>query len=163
MLSALSCAYFDSLCEKWSGGMEKDEMASVIVLFLFGAVTALLSLRMPIGTFRMAGTGMFPLILGIFLMILSGAFVLRILFQGEGEQVRKEASVESSESPMQLILFLGAMVLATFFFQSIRISADFFPFDVGPPENPGDETVGSKHSDLCGDGWRFLFFVRQVA
>ena len=49
-------------------------------------------------------------------MILSGAFVLRILFQGEGEQVRKEASVESSESPMQLILFLGAMVLATFFF-----------------------------------------------
>ena len=73
---------------------------------------------MPIGTFRMAGTGMFPLCLGILLMILSGMFVLKIFIQRE-EQVKKEASIESSESPIQLILFLGAMVLATLLFNPL--------------------------------------------
>jgi putative tricarboxylic transport membrane protein len=99
--------------------LDRDEIIVGIVIFLFGAVTAVLSLRMPIGTFRMAGTGMFPLILGILLMILSGAFILKIFFQGKEEQVKKEASIESSESPIQLILFLGTMVLATLFFDKL--------------------------------------------
>jgi hypothetical protein len=94
-------------------------MAGGILIFLFGAVTALLSLRMPIGTFRMGGTGMFPLCLGILLMILSGAFTLKIFFQGKEEQVKKGAPIESSESPIQLILFLGAMALATLFFNQL--------------------------------------------
>jgi len=98
--------------------LKKDEAIGGIVIFLFGGLTALLSLRMPIGTFRMAGTGMFPLCLGILLMILSGMFVLKIFIQRE-EQVKKEASIESSESPIQLILFLGAMVLATLLFNPL--------------------------------------------
>jgi hypothetical protein len=52
-------------------------------------------------------------------MILSGTFVLRIFAQGKEEQVEKEASVQSSESPMQLILFLGTMALATLFFNRL--------------------------------------------
>jgi putative tricarboxylic transport membrane protein len=99
--------------------LNRDEMVGGIVIFLFGAVTALLSLRMPIGTFRMGGTGMFPLCLGILLMILSGAFTLKIFFQGKEEQVKKGAPIESSESPIQLILFLGAMALATLFFNQL--------------------------------------------
>lgn len=74
---------------------------------------------MPIGTFRMAGTGMFPLFLGILLMILSGTFVLKLLAQSKEKQVEKEAPIQSSESPLQLILFLGAMVLATLFFNRL--------------------------------------------
>jgi len=69
--------------------LKKDEAIGGIIIFLFGGLTALLSLRMPIGTFRMAGTGMFPLCLGILLMILSGMFVLKIFIQRE-EQVKKE-------------------------------------------------------------------------
>jgi len=99
--------------------LNRDEIVVGIVIFLFGAVTALLSLRMPIGTFRMGGTGLFPLCLGILLMILSGAFILKIFFQGKEEQVRKEPSIESSGSPIQLILFLGTMVLATLFFNQL--------------------------------------------
>ena len=98
--------------------MKRDEAIGGIIIFLFGGLTALLSLRMPIGTFRMAGTGMFPLCLGILLMILSGMFVLKIFIQRE-EQVKKEASIESSESPIQLILFFGTMVLATLFFNRL--------------------------------------------
>ena len=99
--------------------MKKDEILSVIVLFLFGAATTVLSLKMDIGTFRNAGTGMFPLFLGVLLMILSGAFILKIFFQGQKGQVKKEASIESSESPIQLILFLGTMALATLFFNQL--------------------------------------------
>lgn len=99
--------------------MNRDEIVVGIVIFIFGGITALLSLRMPIGTFRMGGPGLFPLFLGIILMILSGAFVSKILFQGKEEQVKKEASIESSESPIQLILFLGAMALATLFFDQL--------------------------------------------
>ena len=99
--------------------MKKDEVIVGVVIFLFGGATVLLSLKMPIGTFRTAGTGMFPLILGILLMILSGAFVSRIFLEGKEEQVKKEASIESSESPKQLIFFLGTMVLATLFFNRL--------------------------------------------
>jgi len=99
--------------------LKKDEAIVGIVIFAFGGITALLSLRMPIGTFRMAGTGMFPLFLGILLMVLSAAFILKIFFHGKEEQVKKEAPIESSESPIQLILFLGAMVLATAFFNQL--------------------------------------------
>ena len=67
----------------------------------------------------MAGTGMFPLFLGILLTILSAAFILKIFFRSKEEQAKKEASIESSESPIQLTLFLGAMVLATLFFNQL--------------------------------------------
>jgi putative tricarboxylic transport membrane protein len=99
--------------------MKKDEIIVGIVIFLFGLITTVLSLKMPIGTFRIAGTGMFPLFLGILLMILSGTFVLKIFFQGKEKQVKKEASIESSESPRPLILFLGTMVLVTLFFNTL--------------------------------------------
>ena len=99
--------------------MKRDEIIVGIVIFIFGGITALLSLKMPIGTFRIAGTGMFPLILGILLMILSGTFVLRIFFQGKKEQVKKETTPESTGSPIQLVLFLGTMVLVTLFFDKL--------------------------------------------
>jgi putative tricarboxylic transport membrane protein len=99
--------------------LKRDEIIVGVVIFFFGTITALLSLRMPIGTFRMGGTGLFPLCLGIILMILSGAFILKIYFQAKEDQVKKGASIESSESPMQLVLFLGTMALATLFFNRL--------------------------------------------
>ena len=99
--------------------MRRDEIIVGVVIFLFGAITTLLSLKMPIGTFRMAGTGLFPFYLGIILMILSGVFIFKMFFQGQEGKVKEEVSIESSESPIQLILFLGAMVLATLFFNQL--------------------------------------------
>jgi hypothetical protein len=98
--------------------VKRDETIGGIVLLLFGLVTMILSLRMPLGTFRMAGTGLFPLFLGIILMILSGLFILRLRFQGTEGQVKKESS-GSPESPVHLILFLGTMVLVTLFFSKL--------------------------------------------
>jgi hypothetical protein len=99
--------------------MKKDAMASVIVLFLFGGATTILSLRMNIGTFRNAGTGMFPLLLGVLLMILSGLFLLRPLFQNKKAPVQNESVVEAPGSQKQMIFFLGTMVLATLLFNRL--------------------------------------------
>jgi putative tricarboxylic transport membrane protein len=94
-------------------------MVGGMVIFLFGGITTLLSLRMPIGTFRTAGTGMFPLCLGILLMILSGIFVLKFLLQEKKILVKSEPIVEIPGSKKQMIFFLGAMVLATLFFNQL--------------------------------------------
>jgi len=95
--------------------LKKDELIGGIVIFLFGAATTLLSLRMPIGTFRTAGTGMFPLILGILLMFLSVLFLLRLYLKTQAIR-GKSFTGEIRRSSKQLILFFGTMVLVTLFF-----------------------------------------------
>jgi len=99
--------------------LKKDEVIGAILLFLFGGVTVVLSLRMPLGTFRMAGTGLFPFCLGILLMILSGFFLLKLYFQGMKKSEKKERSALMAGSPKQLVLFLGTMVLTTLFFNTL--------------------------------------------
>jgi hypothetical protein len=90
------------------------------VLFFFGGLTTLLSLRMPIGTFRAAGTGLFPLLLGIILMILSGLLLLNLLLRKEKDLEKKEAPVEAAPRSLKpVILFLGMMALATMFLNSL--------------------------------------------
>jgi putative tricarboxylic transport membrane protein len=81
------------------------------VVFLFGAVTVLLSLGLPIGTLRSAGSGLFPLCLGVLLMLLSAAFVLRPLVRAQGEE--QAASPGTRRPSGNVLLFLGAMALAT--------------------------------------------------
>ena len=98
--------------------MNRDEMAGGVVIFLFGAVTVLLSLRMPIGTFRSAGSGMFPLCLGILLVVLSGLFLSKLFFQGKKVSVKREL-IESHGSIKQLTFFFGTMVLVTLFFNRL--------------------------------------------
>lgn len=98
--------------------MKRDEIIAGMVVFIFGGVTAALSLRMPIGTFRMPGTGMFPLILGILLMFLSCIFLLKLLYQQKKATARRDSFSERG-SPVQLILFFGTMVLATAFFNQL--------------------------------------------
>ena len=99
--------------------MKRDEAIVGMVIFLFGAITTLLSLKMDIGTFRNAGTGMFPLFLGVLLMILSSLFLLRIFFQNKKAPVKGEPIVEIPGSTKQMIFFLGTMVLATLFFNKL--------------------------------------------
>jgi len=111
--------------------LDRDEIVVGIVIFLFGAVTALLSLRMPIGTFRMAGTGMFPLFLGILLMILSGLFVFNLFLQKRKTPEKKGVDVQIPGSTKQMIFFLGTMVLATLFFNRLGYPLISFLLMVG--------------------------------
>ena len=100
--------------------MKRDEAMGGVILFLFGGLTTLLSLRMPIGTFRAAGTGLFPLLLGIILMILSGLFLLNLFLGKEKGAGRKESPVEAIPGSIKpVVLFLGMMALATLFLNSL--------------------------------------------
>ncbi len=92
--------------------MKKDEAVVGGVIFLFGGLTVVLSLAMPVGTFRMAGPGMFPLLLGVMLMILSGIFTLQTLFQVKAAPAKKSAPSEPG-ALLQVAVFIGAMVLVT--------------------------------------------------
>jgi len=100
--------------------VKRDEAIGGMVLLLFGMVTIILALRMPLGTFRAAGTGLFPLLLGIILMILSGLFLLNLLLRKERELEKKEAPVKATPRSLKpVILFLGMMALAALFFNSL--------------------------------------------
>jgi putative tricarboxylic transport membrane protein len=76
-------------------------------------MTAALSLRMPIGTLRAAGTGLFPLCLGLLLMALASIFLLNLRVQVSPQTQPDAASQEAPESQRQMLLFLGAIILAS--------------------------------------------------
>jgi hypothetical protein len=98
--------------------LNREEMIGGGVIFLFGLATTILSLKMPLGTFRMAGTGMFPLILGILLMFLSGLFLLPLFLKSRAA-AEKPSVGEIPGSFKQLVLFFGTMVLVTLFFNRL--------------------------------------------
>lgn len=104
--------------------MDKDEAAGGLLIFLFGAFTCYFSLKMPIGTFRAAGSGLFPLCLGILLMGLSLAFVLRLLLKERGEKTMRAPG--SPALATQVLPFLGAIALATLFFSKLGYPLMFF-------------------------------------
>lgn len=87
-------------------------------MLLFGAVTAYFSLRMPVGTFRSAGSGLFPLGLGILLMGLSIVLLIKAGAQRK-PAAEKKPSDELSQSAKQVILFTSAIALAILLFKEL--------------------------------------------
>jgi putative tricarboxylic transport membrane protein len=92
------------------------EAAGGLVVFLFGAATVYLSQKMDIGSFRAAGPGLFPLCLGILLLVLSSGFILKNLFAGAGGR-HEQTGPEAEGSVKQVALFLGAIGLAILLLQ----------------------------------------------
>ncbi len=78
-----------------------------------GGITAILSLQMPIGTFRMAGSGLFPLCLGILLMVLSLLFLLNLLFGKRATPQSREPAATTPANAKQVLQFLGITAAAT--------------------------------------------------
>jgi putative tricarboxylic transport membrane protein len=95
--------------------LNTHEIIGGIVIFLFGAVTTLLSVRMPIGTFRKSGTGMFPLCLGILLTTLSALFLFKLFLKKRETHEKTDKAIEIPGSMKILIFFFGTVVLITFF------------------------------------------------
>jgi hypothetical protein len=98
--------------------LNRDEVIGGTLIFLFGAVTAYFSLRMPVGTFWAAGSGLFPLGLGILLMGLSIVLLAKAYVQRKPISEKKPRS-EVPRSAKQIIFFVGAIVLATLFLEQL--------------------------------------------
>ena len=98
----------------FKGGMKmkRDDLIGCGIVFLFGGITAILSLRMPMGTFRMAGSGLFPFCLGILLMGLSLLFLLNLLFAKASTPQKPEIAAPPHSATKQMLKFLGASALA---------------------------------------------------
>ncbi len=91
--------------------MRRDELIEGAVLFLCGGVTVVLSLRMPIGTFRMAGSGLFPLCLGIILMLLALLYLANLLLQRDAKGHPGQTAGATPGAAGQMLLFFGASAL----------------------------------------------------
>jgi len=98
--------------------LDRDEVIGGILIFLFGAVTVYFSLQMPMGTFRAAGSGLFPLGLGILLMGLSIVLLIKAYVQGRPVREKKPLS-EVPRSVKQVVFFMGAIALATLLFKQL--------------------------------------------
>ncbi len=89
------------------------EVIGGVIVLLFGALTIVLSLQLPIGTFRMAGSGLFPMWLGIGLILLSLLHLGNLWLKRETGPDGKVKAEPPSEAIKQMLLFLGASALAT--------------------------------------------------
>jgi hypothetical protein len=82
----------------------------------FGTLTVYLSLRMPLGTFRAAGPGLFPLCLGLLLVLLSSIFTLAAVMRprrdgkGEGKPPEGRDSAKPVISCMAVIAFAAGFL-----------------------------------------------------
>jgi putative tricarboxylic transport membrane protein len=107
--------------------MKSSEVLSGGVFFLFGAATTILATQMPIGSFRAAGSGLFPLCLGIFLMLLSAGLMVKVLFlakEHEAEQtevtIAEDACAKKEPgSLLPVVIFLAIMGLAALFLPTL--------------------------------------------
>ena len=77
--------------------MKQNDVQGAVAFFIFGAITTILSLQMPIGSLRAAGSGLFPLGLGILLMVLSAAFILKVLW---GTEEPKKEDISAKDKPI---------------------------------------------------------------
>ena len=96
--------------------MKKQEVIEAGILFFCGGVTVVLSLQMPLGTFRMAGSGLFPLCLGIILMLLALLYLANLLLQKDSKGHSGEAAGARPGAAGQMLLFFGASALAVLCF-----------------------------------------------
>jgi len=98
--------------------VNKSEAAGGVLVFLFGALTAYLSLRMPIGSFRAAGPGLFPLCLGALLMMLSALFVVKTM-SGVSDPKAGSRPIMVKAGAKRPLLFTGAVVVSVLLIQPL--------------------------------------------
>ena len=111
--------------------MRRREILGAVVFFVFGSVTVILSLQMPIGTFRTAGPGLFPLCLGIMLMVLSSLFIVQVLLGAEGQDENDMDAAQEPGSPLLVVAFLAIVALTTLLMRTIGYPLASFLVMVG--------------------------------
>jgi hypothetical protein len=70
-------------------------MTAAVAQLLLGAITAVLSLQLPLGTLRLPGSGLFPLALGLLLATLAAIQIARLLL------ARRAATAASQGAALQ--------------------------------------------------------------
>ena len=93
-------------------------MTAAIAWFVFGAITAALSLQYPLGTLRAPGSGLFPLALGVMLMALAAAHAVKLRLERPKETPAKPSAAPEAaararaDGRRRVALFVAVMALA---------------------------------------------------
>ncbi|MFA4968259.1 MAG: tripartite tricarboxylate transporter TctB family protein [Sulfuritalea sp.] len=91
-------------------------MSAAISMFVFGAITAVLSLQLPLGALRMPGSGFFPFTLGLALMALAAGHGVRIyLARPKAAAAQAPASStlpEGDGATRRVVLFVTGVIAA---------------------------------------------------
>ena len=98
-------------------------MAAAISLFVFGAITAALSLQLPLGALRTPGTGFFPLALGLALMALAAGHGVQLYRARPKAAVPETPAVpavpEGDGATRRVALFVAGMIAAVALLQPL--------------------------------------------
>lgn len=111
--------------------MKRNEFLGAMCLFIFGLLTTILSMRMPIGNFRAAGTGLFPFFLGILLMILSLIYMLKIFLTKNVRETEEKDTFSGESVKKQVVLFLIVVGVTVFLLERIGFLLFSFLLMVG--------------------------------
>ena len=88
-------------------------MAASVIVFLFGGITLLLSLQLPLGTLHMPGSGFFPFLLGLMLMGLAACQTFLLWRRAGAGTAESAAEGQAGGSARQVLIFMGIIALAT--------------------------------------------------
>jgi len=93
--------------------MNRSDAVGGVLIFCFGMLTAYLSMRMPLGSFRLPGPGMFPLSLAVLLMGLSAIYTVRAVLRARGMAVTDKKAFGTATSIKRVAGFVGIIAAAT--------------------------------------------------
>jgi len=130
-------------------------MTAAIAWFVFGAITAALSLQLPLGTLRAPGSGLFPLVLAVLLMGLAAAQAARLLFARRKAAAApgptpKAASRWPDAAAQRVLLFIGVVALTIALLQPVGYVASTFLLMLGLLR-------------IFGSGWRASLLIAAGA
>ncbi|MFA5026596.1 MAG: tripartite tricarboxylate transporter TctB family protein [Candidatus Methylomirabilota bacterium] len=135
-------------------------MAAAVALFLLGAAAVFFSLQLPLGTLRAAGSGLFPLALGVLLMGLSACHAAQLLLASRSAA---GAAGERPESYRRVLLFLGVVAATTALLTSVGFLLSAFCFLLALMEILGVRPrLMSLLVSLVTAGFSYLLFVRWL-
>lgn len=106
--------------------MNRNDALGGVLILLFGVLTVYLSLKMPLGTFRAAGPGLFPLCLGLLLVVLSSIFTLVTVTRLRRVRRRDGKSPEGVGSAKPVIGCVAVIAFAAGFLEHLGYAPTAF-------------------------------------
>jgi putative tricarboxylic transport membrane protein len=106
--------------------VNRNDAVGGTLIFLFGALTVYFSLRMPLGTFRAAGPGLFPLYLGLLLVVLSSIFTLATVMRLRRDRKWVGKTSETPGSVKPVLGFMAVIVFAAVFLEHLGYAPTAF-------------------------------------
>lgn len=105
-------------------------MSAAISLFVFGAITAALSLQLPLGAPRMPGSGFFPLVLGLALMALAAGHGVKLYLArpraAAPQAPAAPAAPEGDGATRRVVLFVAGVIAAVALLQPLGYALSSF-------------------------------------